>query len=279
MTPTSSKHFGSTRVASALSARVRFGLCRSGSRFTLLELLVVIAVIAILASLLLPSLNKARFHAKKVSDMSNMRQMTLGCLQYALDHDGTLPQGDYNPSEGPKDTHVIMRDWTSYEYVDYRPVARDYNFMAVTGNPVTGAPPWDDPRNTEVPMPGYGPNILRHSRTYAASHRYSEADEQERRYVSPVRVDQASSAHVLWRNWLLRQDASGLFRGTYLKSTSDHYNEFPDTNVSFQTLQGADHDGMWAATYDGAVNWCDRDELEFRIHANTGNHIYFVPNP
>ena len=57
--------------------------------FTLIELLVVIAIIAILAAILFPVFAKAREKARTASCGSNVKQMTLGMLQYAQDYDET----------------------------------------------------------------------------------------------------------------------------------------------------------------------------------------------
>ncbi len=60
--------------------------------FTLIELLVVIAIIAILAAILFPVFARARENARKTTCLNNVKQMTMGMLQYAQDYDERLPK-------------------------------------------------------------------------------------------------------------------------------------------------------------------------------------------
>jgi len=59
--------------------------------FTLIELLVVIAIIAILAAILFPVFAKAREQARKITCVSNLKEIGLSTLMYVQDYDETFP--------------------------------------------------------------------------------------------------------------------------------------------------------------------------------------------
>lgn len=58
-----------------------------GRGFTLIELWVVIAIVAMLAALLLPSLQRARGRAKAAQCINNLRQIGLAGMAYSQDYD------------------------------------------------------------------------------------------------------------------------------------------------------------------------------------------------
>jgi len=75
--------------------------------FTLVELLVVIALIAILAALLLPAMGKAKAKAQGIACLSNTRQLGYAWTLYAGDHEDRLP---YNLADTASRTNI---NWTS----------------------------------------------------------------------------------------------------------------------------------------------------------------------
>jgi prepilin-type N-terminal cleavage/methylation domain-containing protein len=59
--------------------------------FTLIELLIVIAIIAVLMAVLIPALNRAREMGKRAACMNNTKTLALAWTLYCSDHDGMMP--------------------------------------------------------------------------------------------------------------------------------------------------------------------------------------------
>src|SRR2546423_10412296 len=92
---------------------------RGAGAFTLVELLVVIGIIALLVSILLPTLGRAREKANQVKCAAQQRQILQGMILHANDHRGWMPLAgliNTNPNganqfgTGPDDVQESRRE-------------------------------------------------------------------------------------------------------------------------------------------------------------------------
>ena len=68
-----------------------FQATRQRPAFTLFEVLVAMAVLAVLTAILLPTIHTARERAKRISCLANERQILMAMMSYSADFDGYLP--------------------------------------------------------------------------------------------------------------------------------------------------------------------------------------------
>ena len=114
--------------------------------FTLVELLVVIGIIAILITILLPVLNKAREYSRSIVCQSNERQLLMAVAMYAGENKGATPifppiQGIYPGTDGPTRSLAYYMDVAGLVRFDVGPFWKYVSASSRIPNAPVGSSP------------------------------------------------------------------------------------------------------------------------------------------
>lgn len=145
---------------------------KRNSAFTLIELLVVIAIIAILAAILFPVFAQAKASAKRSATLSNCKQIVLGIVMYAGDHDDTVNLTWQNGSwrSGINGAYAIQILYPYTKNIDLYWDAQGGIPNIAGGRPMSGSTYWGDwtaagtigfsNGGMTVPKNGYTPRVM-----------------------------------------------------------------------------------------------------------------------
>ncbi len=135
---------------------------RQKKAFTLIELLVVISIIALLVSILMPALNRAKEQAKNVLCLTNVRSLSIG---YQMFNDENDEKGVTYNSNGQNNLWLeqVAKKLSNIDEVRYCPSTRDNQVVATTGHIAGSAKEywgWYDssPEGSSISFGSYGLN-------------------------------------------------------------------------------------------------------------------------
>ena len=119
---------------------------QKSSGFTLIELLVVIAIISILAAMLFPVFASAREKARQANCASNVKQISLGIMQYIQDNDEVVPPIEYTLYPYPVDPPNDFFTWS----LIIQPYVHSWSVMRCLDSELNPKGIWDPPQEARA---------------------------------------------------------------------------------------------------------------------------------
>ncbi len=121
--------------------------------FTLIEMLVVIAIIGILASMMLPSLRNAMDSATSIECTSQLKQVAIAITQYSNDNGGVLP------SKGTTPSNTKLEYWMC-PLASYIGISRESYFMPGSLFYCPAVTPTSSEYSSQYRTYGINPNVI-----------------------------------------------------------------------------------------------------------------------
>lgn len=163
--------------------------CHRKLNFTLVEMLVVIAIIGILASLLMPGLRNAISTARMVQCSNNLKQIGIGSLQYLQDNYGKFP--DFRNVGG-----TGVKIWREY----YNP----YVYPSVSlGSCYENAGPWRCPEK-DIVTTGVNRswvNSARYGGNFSLTHKSISSVKSPGSTMLAIDTNLYNGNHTFPKNW------------------------------------------------------------------------------
>ncbi len=128
--------------------------------FTLIEILIVVAIIAVLLAILMPTFATARQQSYKAVCASNLRQVAKATLLYAQDHDECFPLGAYAVRSGDNQTlrtvWGLLKPYTKSDAVYLCPAdSHPTQLAGLAREPSVGMPPAEGEPESVSLMPNW----------------------------------------------------------------------------------------------------------------------------